>query len=251
MVVVYFSVSRKARMTNIGIQFQHVLSCPKTWDCNVWKTASIQLVLGTFKGDQPKVCELQCNNDLAPPPSCLPSCLLDVKKDLKILCWALPPHVYPYIYLMSCTWFLLPGLPPLFLHAASDQKLEAGTAWEWGYTGLWTGLWTKIWSDVKFHVDYFLVRISLPRRILKPAQTLFKCYLLLVVVASWWHLVIWVQESWLNKKLCISMWSIIFWCFPLHESRCKPLILNAAILTDLWGLNCIDFCELNWATPNR
>ena len=138
-------MSRKARMTNIGIQFQHVLSCPKTWDCNVWKTASIQLVLGTFKGDQPKVCELQCNNDLAPPPSCLPSCLLDVKKDLKILCWALPPSCLPSHYLMSCTWVLLPGLPPPYLHTANDQKLEAGTSWEWGYTGLRTGLWTKIW----------------------------------------------------------------------------------------------------------
>ena len=117
----------------------------KTWDCNVWKTASIQLVLGTFKGDQPKVCELQCNNDLAPPPSCLPSCLLDVKKDLKILCWALPPSCLPSHYMMSCTWVLLPGLPPPYLHTANDQKLEAGTTWEWGYTGLRTGLWTKIW----------------------------------------------------------------------------------------------------------
>ena len=41
----------------------------------------------------------------------------------------------------------------------------------------------------------------------------------------------------------------IFWCFPLHESRCKPLTFNATILTDLWGLSCIDFCELNWAIP--
>ena len=253
MVVVYFSViwAERHAWQTLESSFSMYYLVQKLETVMFERQHQYTSLFGTFKADQRKVCELQCNNDLAPPPSCLPSCLLDVKKDLKILCWALPPHVYPYIYLMSCTWFLLPGLPPLFLHAASDQKLEAGTAWEWGYTGLWTGLWTKIWSDVKFHVDYFLVRISLPRRILKPAQTLFKCYLLLVVVASWWHLVIWVQESWLNKKLCISMWSIIFWCFPLHESRCKPLTLNATILTDLWGLSCIDFCELNWAIPNR
>ena len=30
---------------------------------------------------------------------------------------------------------LLPGLSPLFLHTASDQKLEAGTAWEQSYLG--------------------------------------------------------------------------------------------------------------------
>ena len=47
----------------------------------------------------------------APPPSCLPSRLPDVT------------HVT-----------LSPGLPPPFLHTASDQKLEAGTAWERGCT---------------------------------------------------------------------------------------------------------------------
>ena len=36
----------------------------------------------------------------------------------------LPPHVYPHM--------TLPGPPPLFLHTTSDQKLEAGTAWERG-----------------------------------------------------------------------------------------------------------------------
>ena len=205
-------------------------------------------LFGTFEADQRKICELQCNNDLALPPSCL----LDSKKNLKILCGHCPPHVYPHTTWCHAHDSFSQGLPPQFLHTASDQKLEAGTAWKWGYTGLWIGLWTKIWSGVQFHVDCFLVRISLPRLepcslcILKPAQTLCKCYLLLVVVASW------LTSSYLSLRelteqeiICISMWSI-----PLHE-RCKPLALNAAILTDLWGLSCIDFCELKWTRPNR
>ena len=46
-----------------------------------------------------------------------------------------PPCVYPdpHVYLMSRTWLFLPGLPPPFLHAVCNQKLEAGTAWERGY----------------------------------------------------------------------------------------------------------------------
>ena len=43
-----------------------------------------------------------------------------------------PPHIYSHVYLTSRTWLFLPGLPPPFLHTASDQKLEAGTAWERG-----------------------------------------------------------------------------------------------------------------------
>ena len=38
------------------------------------------------------------------------------------------------MYLMSCTRLFLLGLPPPFLHTTSDQKLEAGMAWERGYT---------------------------------------------------------------------------------------------------------------------
>ena len=38
-----------------------------------------------------------------------------------------------HVYLTSCKGLFLPGLPPPFLHTASDQKLEAGSAWEWGY----------------------------------------------------------------------------------------------------------------------
>ena len=184
MVVVYFSViwAERHAWQTLESSFSMYYLVQKLETVMFERQHQYTSLFGTFKADQCKVCELQCNNDLALPPSCLPSCLLDIKKNLKILCRALPPHVYPYIYLMSCTWLLLPGLPRLFLHNASDQKLEVGTAWEWGYTGLWTGLWTKIWSDVKFHVDYFLVKISLPRRILKPAQTLFKCYLLYLLL---------------------------------------------------------------------
>ena len=46
---------------------------------------------------------------------------------------ACPPHVYPHVYLMSCTWLFLPGLSSPFLHTASDQKLKVGTPWEWCY----------------------------------------------------------------------------------------------------------------------
>ena len=45
-----------------------------------------------------------------------------------------PPHVYPHVCLMSYTWLYLPGLPPLFLYIASNQKLEVGTAGEQGYS---------------------------------------------------------------------------------------------------------------------
>ena len=41
---------------------------------------------------------------------------------------------YPHIYLTSHTSLFLPGLSPPFVHTASDQKLEAGTAWERGYS---------------------------------------------------------------------------------------------------------------------
>ena len=47
-----------------------------------------------------------------------------------------PPSVYPHVYLTSRTCLFLPGLPPPFLHTVCDQKLEAGTAWERGYTVL-------------------------------------------------------------------------------------------------------------------
>ena len=56
------------------------------------------------------------------------------KKDLKILRRAPPPSCLPpHVYLTSRMWLFLPGLPPLFLHTVSDQKLEVGTAWERGY----------------------------------------------------------------------------------------------------------------------
>ena len=160
MVVVYFSViwAERHAWQALESSFSMYYLVQKLETVMFERQHQYSSLFGTFKADQCKVCELQCNNDLALSPSCLPSCLLDVKKNLKILCRALPPHVYPHIQLMSCTWLLLPGLPRLFLHTASDQKLEAGTAWEWGYTGLWTGLWTKIWSDLHFHVDYHGVR---------------------------------------------------------------------------------------------
>ena len=47
--------------------------------------------------------------------------------------WALPSIRLPAVYLMSSN--VTPGLPPPFFspHTASNQKLEPGKAWEWGY----------------------------------------------------------------------------------------------------------------------
>ena len=39
--------------------------------------------------------------------------------------WIPPPS-----RLCDVTHVTLPGLPPLFLHTASNQKLEVGTAWQ-------------------------------------------------------------------------------------------------------------------------
>ena len=33
----------------------------------------------------------------------------------------------------QCTWPNLPDLPPPYLHTASNEWLEVGVAWEWGY----------------------------------------------------------------------------------------------------------------------
>jgi len=47
------------------------------------------------------------------------------------------PHVstlcLPDITAYNCTWPNLPGLPPPYLHTASNLILEVGTAWERGY----------------------------------------------------------------------------------------------------------------------
>ena len=42
------------------------------------------------------------------------------------------PLMSTHIYLMSCTRLFLPGFPPPFLHTASNEQLEVGTAWERG-----------------------------------------------------------------------------------------------------------------------
>ena len=39
------------------------------------------------------------------------------------------PHIYPHVYLTSCMWLNLPGLSPLLLRTASDQKLEVERPW--------------------------------------------------------------------------------------------------------------------------
>ena len=43
-------------------------------------------------------------------------------------------------------WLNLPGLLPLFLHTASDQKLEVVKFWEWGYSYCLL-LMFSIWQD--------------------------------------------------------------------------------------------------------
>ena len=37
-----------------------------------------------------------------------------------------PPCIYPHVYLTSRTQLNLPGIPPLFLHTASDKKTGDG-----------------------------------------------------------------------------------------------------------------------------
>ena len=53
-----------------------------------------------------------------------------IKRTSKFFVGHWPPQIYPHVYLTSYTWLFLPGLPP----TASDQKLEAGTAWKQGYS---------------------------------------------------------------------------------------------------------------------
>ena len=51
----------------------------------------------------------------------------------KILPQALPPVYLHFVYLTSSRMLKPFGPPPLFLHIVSDQKLEAGMAWERGF----------------------------------------------------------------------------------------------------------------------
>jgi len=45
--------------------------------------------------------------------------------------WALSPVCLPSVYLIvGCIWPNLPGLPPPYLHTASDRRLEVGMAGE-------------------------------------------------------------------------------------------------------------------------
>ena len=48
------------------------------------------------------------------------------RRTLRFFIRCCPPHIYPHVYLTSCTWLYFPGFPPPFLHTASDQKLDAG-----------------------------------------------------------------------------------------------------------------------------
>ena len=49
------------------------------------------------------------------------------------LWWGTTPLCLPSVYLMTCTWPNLPGLPPPHLYTANNQTLEVGMAWERGY----------------------------------------------------------------------------------------------------------------------
>ena len=65
------------------------------------------------------------------------------------------PRVYPQSTWCNYIWPNLPGLPPLCLHTANDQILEAGTPWEWGYVDSFSGL-----SDYKHKLAYHDGRIA-------------------------------------------------------------------------------------------
>ena len=59
------------------------------------------------------------------------SCRLALGQDITRTSRFFVGHHPPHVYLSSHTWLFLPGLPLLFLHTASDQKL----AWRWEQPG--------------------------------------------------------------------------------------------------------------------
>ena len=67
-----------------------------------------------------------------------------------------PPCIYPHVYLTSCMRLNLPGVPPLFLHTASDKKLEMEMTWERGYWQLCLAhftSWIKTQLCTTYNVD--------------------------------------------------------------------------------------------------
>ena len=142
MVVVYFSViwAERHAWQTLESSFSMYYLVQKLETVMFERQHQYSSLFGTFKADQRNVCELQCNNDLAPPPSCLPSCLLDVKKDLKILCRALPPSCLPL------------HLPDVMHMTPSPRPSPSVFAYcKRSKTGGWNGLgmrlhWTMDWT---------------------------------------------------------------------------------------------------------
>ena len=62
-----------------------------------------------------------------------------------------PPCVYPQSTWCNYIWPNLPGLPPLYLHTANDQILEAETPWEWGYVETPSLDWVTISINLAYH----------------------------------------------------------------------------------------------------
>ena len=71
-----------------------------------------------------------------------------------------PPHIYPHVYLTSCTWLFLPGLPPRFCilqaikswrqewpgNEANRYPFHVWERWEWG-----NDPWDRGWADTPVH----------------------------------------------------------------------------------------------------
>ena len=92
-------------MKNLMCKVRLASFCPRTWDCNIWKTASMQLVNSV---------DSRLINNL----------------------WVtMIGHCPPHVYLTSCTWIFPPGF--CFCVLQANHKLEVGTAWDKTSTERW------------------------------------------------------------------------------------------------------------------
>ena len=60
---------------------------------------------------------------------------------MKILCQAPPPHVYPHIYLTSCMWLFLLGLPLPFCIVIKNWRWGGGGGGKWPWNEATAPMW--------------------------------------------------------------------------------------------------------------
>ena len=85
-------------------------------------------------------------------PSVIHSARDDLTPNRNYYCWAPPQCVHHLSIWRNRTWPNLPGLPPLYLHTVSDQVLEVGTAWEWGYHDPLLFVLYLTWAHKQMHL---------------------------------------------------------------------------------------------------